>query len=91
MTHRHGHIAPHHHCSQQTNNQLSLRVNTTNPNHHLYNNNGTWYVHYTVCEQGCSGQRRRESLGTHDVKEARRLRDRLLGHRPTTTIPGGEA
>ena len=28
--------------------KLSLRVNDANENHHLWNNNGTWWVHYTV-------------------------------------------
>ena len=78
MTHRHGYITPHHHCSEQIPLQLSIRENTWNPNHHLWNNNGTWYVHYTVCEPGRSGTRRRESLGTTDVVKARRLRDKLL-------------
>jgi hypothetical protein len=29
-------------------NRLSLRVNTENPNHHLWLNNGTWFIHYVV-------------------------------------------
>jgi hypothetical protein len=73
-----GHIKPRHHCSQQTSLCLSLRGRVGNPNHHLWNNHGTWYVHYTVCEPGRTGFRRRESLRTHDVAEARRRRDRLF-------------
>ena len=28
--------------------KLSVRVNRKNPNHHLWNNNGTWWFHCTV-------------------------------------------
>ena len=28
--------------------QLAIRVQDGNPDHHLWNNNGTWFVHYTV-------------------------------------------
>ncbi len=58
--------------------QLSLRISEDNPNHHLWNNNGTWFVHYTVCEPGFSGIRRRHSLRTDDLREARQRRDRLF-------------
>lgn len=58
--------------------QLSLRVSDDNPNHHLWNNNGTWFVHYTVCEPGFSGVRRRHSLRTDDISKARQIRDRLF-------------
>ena len=57
---------------------LSIRTNPSNTDHHLWNNNGTWYLHYTVCASGLSGTRRRESLGTHCLTEARRRRDRIL-------------
>ncbi|NBR58180.1 MAG: hypothetical protein EBT89_03320 [Opitutaceae bacterium] len=26
----------------------ALRISEANPNHHLWNNNGTWFLHYTV-------------------------------------------
>ncbi len=78
MTHRFGYITPRHHCSQQSAGKLSLRTDDRNPNHHLWNNNGTWFVHYTVSNEGYSGQRYRESLNTHDVREARKLRDQLF-------------
>ena len=78
MTHSTGIIHPRHYCSQQTSRRLSLRVDRSNPDHHLWNNNGTWYVHYTVAEPGLSGERKRQSLHTHDRREARRLRDQLL-------------
>ncbi|MBT3191408.1 MAG: hypothetical protein HN341_02520 [Verrucomicrobia bacterium] len=78
MTHSIGFIKPHHHCSQQHALELSLRTNPSNPNHHLWDNHGTWYITYTVCEPGCSGVRRRESLGTRNVVDARGIRDELF-------------
>ena len=27
---------------------LSIRIDPTNPEHHMWNNNGTWWCHYTV-------------------------------------------
>ena len=78
MTHRYGTMPPRHHCSRQTAASLSVRTDRHNPDHHLWNNNGTWFIHYTVAEPGCTGIRYRESLGTHDVREARRLRDAIF-------------
>ena len=51
--------------------------NTTNPNHHLWNNHGTWFVCYTVYPTPLTKERRRESLHTKSVDEARRRRDML--------------
>jgi hypothetical protein len=28
--------------------KIVLRINAANPNHHLWNNNGTWWCHYTI-------------------------------------------
>ncbi len=49
-----------------------------NPDHHLWNNNGTWFVHYTVYPTAVTKQRVRKSLGTRCLAEARRKRDELL-------------
>lgn len=57
---------------------LSVRVNARNPNHHLFNNHGTWWCHYTRCPTPFTAERVRRSLGTKNVAEARRLRDRIL-------------
>ncbi len=70
MTHSIGYLNP--------NPTLALRTNRGNPNHHLWNNNGTWYVHYTIAEEGRSGERQRKSLGTKYLLEARRRRNRLF-------------
>jgi hypothetical protein len=58
--------------------QLSVRVNPENPNHHLWNNNGTWFIHYVVYPTPITKERVRRSLRTKSVDEARALRDALL-------------
>jgi len=58
--------------------RTSVRVRVSNPNHHLWNNNGTWYVHYTVHPTPLTKSRVRASLGTKDVETARQRRDELL-------------
>jgi len=64
---------------------IAVRVNPANPRHHLWNNNGTWFVHYTAYPSPVTKQRFRVSLGTKRFDEAQRKRDRLLskllGHR----------
>jgi hypothetical protein len=52
-----------------------LRVRTENPNHHLWNNHGTWFLHYTVHPTPFTKERIRRSLGTKDVRVARERRD----------------
>jgi len=58
--------------------KLSVRVNRKNENHHLWNNNGTWWCHLTVHNTGYTAERRRLSLHTRDLPEARQRRDELL-------------
>ncbi len=57
----------------------SLRIDADNPLHHLWNNNGTWWVHYTEHLPDFTKRRVRRSLGTRDREEAVRRRDALLG------------
>ena len=57
-----------------------------NPNHHLWNNNGTWFVHFTIYPSEHTKERVRRSLETRCVVEARRRRDVLL-----STIPQQQA
>ncbi len=52
-----------------------LRVDTENPNHHLWNNHGTWFLHYTIHPTPFTKERIRRSLGTKDVRVARDRRD----------------
>ena len=57
--------------------QLSLRTNPENPNHHLWNNNGTWFIHYVVHPTPITKERIRKSLGTKSLTEARAKRDAI--------------
>ena len=58
--------------------ELAVRIDETNPNHHIWNNNGTWWIHYTVYPTPVTAERRRESLHTKDLGEARAKRDTLF-------------
>ena len=55
----------------------SIRVDTRNDRHHLWCNNGTWWVHYTV-HFDHRKRRVRRSLGTRLLAEAIQRRDSLL-------------
>ena len=55
----------------------SIRVSSDNPLHHLWLNNGTWWVHYTL-NFDFRTRRVRRSLGTRDAAEAVRRRDELF-------------
>lgn len=65
----------------------SIRIVSDNPDHHLWNNNGTWWLHYTLHLPDFTKQRVRRSLSTRKADEARRKRDQifasLLGQRVT--------
>ncbi|MBI5693037.1 MAG: hypothetical protein HZC55_23420 [Verrucomicrobia bacterium] len=52
-----------------------IRVSPTNPNHHLWNNHGTWFLHYTIHPTPFTKERIRRSLGTKDLEVARQRRD----------------
>ena len=56
-----------------------LRISDDNPNHHLWNNNGIWWLHYTVYPTAYTSERVRRSLGTHSLDVARDRRDRFFG------------
>ena len=67
-----------------------VRISEGNPNHHLWNNNGTWFLHYTVYPTPFTKERIRRSLGTKDVKVARERRDNffsLLAKQSTAQVP----
>lgn len=59
-------------------NTLAIRVDGSNQDHHLWNNNGTWFVHYTVYPTPITKERVRRSLKTKHVEEARQRRDELF-------------
>jgi len=58
--------------------KLSARCHSGNANHHLWNNNGTWWCHVTMHFPDFTKERVRLSLDTHDLNRARQLRDALL-------------
>jgi hypothetical protein len=58
--------------------RLSLRVNEANRRHHLWNNNGTWWIHYTLHFADYTAQRIRRSLKTSELEEAIRQRDAII-------------
>ena len=58
--------------------RLASRVTPENPNHHLWNNRGTWWCHFTVHRGDYTAERIRVSLRTRDLEEARSRRDELL-------------
>jgi hypothetical protein len=55
-----------------------IRACADNPNHHLWNNHGTWFLHYTAYPTPFTKERIRRSLGTKDVLAARSRRDRCF-------------
>jgi hypothetical protein len=52
-----------------------IRIRPENPNHHLWNNHGTWFLHYTVHPTPLTKERVRRTLGTKDISIARERRD----------------
>lgn len=64
---------------------LSVRVNESNPDHHIFSNNGTWWLHATVHNPDFTKQRVRLSLKTRDVAVARERRDEWLARRGIAT------
>lgn len=57
---------------------LSIRTSAANERHHLWLNNGTWWVHYTL-NFDFRTRRIRRSLRTRSLREAIRRRDTLFG------------
>ena len=57
---------------------IALRIDKSNLNHHLWNNNGTWWVHYTIYPTPVTVERIRRSLKTKILEEARNRRDKIL-------------
>jgi len=59
---------------------LKIRVAADNPDHHLWNNHGTWFIHYTVYPTPFTKERIRRSLGTSSRETARERRDAFFAH-----------
>ena len=58
--------------------KLFIGKSKNNENHHLWNNNGTWFTHFTIHKSDHTSERIRRSLGTKDIKIARQRRDKVL-------------
>ena len=56
------------------------------PDHHLWNNNGTFWCHYTVHEADFTKRRIRVSLHTKVAEDARARRDALLKSVPNASL-----
>jgi len=70
--------------------QTGIRVRNDNENHHLWNNHGTWFLHYTVHPTPFTKERIRRSLGTKDVEVARARRDTFFAQLSSEGLrPGG--
>lgn len=54
---------------------LLAECQEANPNHHLWNNNGTWWFHCTVHRPDYTKERIRRSLETSDLTVAKQRRD----------------
>lgn len=57
---------------------LATRLPADNPDHHLWNNRGTWWCHFTLHGSDYTTERVRVSLRTREIAEARSRRDLLL-------------
>jgi len=69
-----------------------IRVRPENPNHHLWNNHGTWFLHYTVHPTPFTKERIRRSLGTKDIRVARERRDSFFNQLASEAAkPAGKA
>ena len=69
----------------------AIRIAAENPNHHLWNNHGTWFLHYTVHPTQFTKERIRRSLGTKDLQLARTRRDVFFAHFAGKNVAGGHA
>lgn len=58
--------------------KLATRISDDNEDHHLWNNRGTWWCHFTLHRPDYTSERIRVSLKTRDLVEARLRRDELL-------------
>lgn len=63
---------------------LSARIDPNNPDHHIWNNNGTLWIHFTVIHHPSNRvERIRRSLRTKDRERARRSRDNIFAALPS--------
>ncbi len=65
---------------------VSLRINHQNADHHIWNNNGVWWLHLTLHLDNYTKRRVPRSLGTREVGVARTRRDWLLRKRDLSPL-----
>ncbi len=58
------------------------RKKTTGPDHHIWDNNGTWWAHFSITRRRGPAKRVRVSLCTKNLEEARERRDQIMRARP---------
>ena len=68
---------------------LSIRIDEDNPRHHLWNNGGTWWVHYTIHTDDGRKRRVRYSLRTTFLERARSARDAIFARLKASDRPLG--
>jgi len=62
-------------------------MKTSNPNHNLWSNNGTYWVRFTIHNTDYTKDRVAKSLQTRDLAEARRRRDYIMRSTPGAVFP----
>lgn len=62
-------------------------MKTTNPNHNLWSNNGTYWCRFTVHYPDYTKGRIAKSLHTRDLAEARLRRDKIMKSTPGAVLP----
>ena len=55
-----------------------IRIDLDNPDHHIWDNNGTLWLNYVVYPTRATAERRRVSLKTKLLEEARSRRDEIF-------------
>lgn len=68
----------------------AIRVRPENENHHLWNNHGTWFLHYTIHPTSFTKERIRRSLRTRDIVVARERRDAFFSQLALEAGKGGK-
>jgi len=62
-------------------------MKTSNPDHNLWDNNGTYWCRFTVHYPDYTKGRIAKSLHTRDKAEARRRRDLIMKNTPGAVFP----
>ena len=58
--------------------KFNIFIDDSNPNHHLWDNNGKWWFHCSVHFDDGTSKRIRKNLDTSDIELARQRRDDLI-------------